>query len=128
MPLELRQSRDSTGISNIMTRFSHSCAIVWEQADCRNPPKFYAELYRTNGLTGGHVIKLGPGNDDAAREALAAWPNGLQVGGGINAGNAQEWLDAGAEKVCTDSGLTRRCKPQDSQLFLRRAKLTIRSS
>ncbi|EJT46311.1 1-(5-phosphoribosyl)-5 [Trichosporon asahii var. asahii CBS 8904] len=70
-----------------------------------NPPKFYAELYRSNGLVGGHVIKLGPGNDAAAREALAAWPNGLQVGGGINAGNAQEWLDAGAEKVIVTSAL-----------------------
>jgi phosphoribosylformimino-5-aminoimidazole carboxamide ribotide isomerase len=45
------------------------------------------------------VIKLGPNNDTAAREALAAWPAGLQVGGGIAVGNAQEWLDAGADKV-----------------------------
>lgn len=45
------------------------------------------------------MIKLGPGNDAAARAALAAWPHGLQVGGGIHAGNAQEWLDAGAEKA-----------------------------
>lgn len=27
-----------------------------------------------NHLEGGHVIKLGPGNDTAAKEALAAWP------------------------------------------------------
>jgi phosphoribosylformimino-5-aminoimidazole carboxamide ribotide isomerase len=56
-------------------------------------------MYRKNNLTGGHVIKLGPGNDQAAREALAAWPGGLQVGGGIQVSNAQEWIDAGAEKV-----------------------------
>lgn len=56
-------------------------------------------MYRENNLTGGHVIKLGPGNDQAAREALAAWPGGLQVGGGIQVSNAQEWIDAGAEKV-----------------------------
>ncbi|KAJ9097713.1 hypothetical protein QFC21_004751 [Naganishia friedmannii] len=55
-------------------------------------------MYRDNNLTGGHVIKLGPGNDNAAREALAAWPGGLQVGGGIHVSNAQEWIDAGAEK------------------------------
>lgn len=42
---------------------------------------------------------LGPGNDDAAREALAAWPHGLQVGGGIKDSNAKTWIDAGAEKV-----------------------------
>ena len=49
--------------------------------------------------SGGHVIKLGPGNDAAAREALSEWPNGLQVGGGITEDNAAEWLEAGAEKV-----------------------------
>lgn len=69
------------------------------------PPGYFAELYKANGLVGGHVIKLGPGNDEAAREALAAWPNGLQVGGGINQDNAEEWLAAGAEKVIVTSYL-----------------------
>jgi phosphoribosylformimino-5-aminoimidazole carboxamide ribotide isomerase len=41
---------------------------------CRHPPAFYAQLYRRHDLRGGHVIKLGAGNDDAAREALQAWP------------------------------------------------------
>ncbi|KAJ9094848.1 hypothetical protein QFC19_007777 [Naganishia cerealis] len=68
-------------------------------------PKEFAEMYKKNNLTGGHVIKLGPGNDQAAREALAAWPGGLQVGGGIQVGNAQEWIDAGAEKVIVTSAL-----------------------
>jgi phosphoribosylformimino-5-aminoimidazole carboxamide ribotide isomerase len=54
---------------------------------------------------GGHVIKLGPNNDAAAREALAAWTGGLQVGGGISVKNAQEWLDAGASKVIVTSAL-----------------------
>jgi hypothetical protein len=45
------------------------------------------------------VIKLGPNNDEAAREALQAWPGGLQVGGGISELNAEEWLRVGAEKV-----------------------------
>jgi len=68
-------------------------------------PGWYAELYRSDHLTGGHVIKLGPGNEDAAREALAAWPGGLQVGGGITAENAAEWLDAGASQVIVTSYL-----------------------
>jgi len=34
----------------------------------------FAEIYRRHNLTGAHVIKLGPGNDAAAKEALAAWP------------------------------------------------------
>ena len=59
----------------------------------------FASLYKEHNLTGAHVIMLGPGNDEAARDALSAWPQGLQVGGGINEVNAQQWIDHGAEKV-----------------------------
>ena len=45
------------------------------------------------------MIKLGPGNDTAAQEALAVWPGGLQIGGGITIDNAKSWLDKGAAKV-----------------------------
>lgn len=31
-------------------------------------------MYREENLRGGHVIKLGPGNDEAAKEALESWP------------------------------------------------------
>ena len=65
----------------------------------------FAELYRDAGLCGGHVIKLGPGNDSAARKALASYPNGLQVGGGISVKNAAEWIDAGASHVIVTSWL-----------------------
>jgi phosphoribosylformimino-5-aminoimidazole carboxamide ribotide isomerase len=68
-------------------------------------PAYYAELYRRDGLDGGHVIKLGPGNDAAAREALAAFPGGLQLGGGITSENAREWLELGAAKVIVTSFL-----------------------
>ncbi len=66
---------------------------------------WYADLYRREGLTGGHVILLGPGNEDAAREALAAWPGGLQVGGGVTPENAAAWLEAGASHVIVTSWL-----------------------
>ncbi len=69
------------------------------------PAGWFAECFRDDGLTGGHVIKLGPGNDDAAREALAAWPGGLQIGGGINETNAADWLAAGASHVIVTSAL-----------------------
>ena len=69
------------------------------------PAAGFAERFRADGLTGGHVIKLGPGNDEAAREALAAWPGGLQIGGGIGLGNAVEWLEAGASHVIVTSAL-----------------------
>ncbi len=66
---------------------------------------WFANLYRKDNLRGGHIIKLGPGNDEAAKLALNAWPKGMHLGGGINADNAQEWLDAGAEKVIITSYL-----------------------
>lgn len=69
------------------------------------PPEYYARLYRDDALTGGHVIMLGPGNTDAAQRALAAWPGGLQIGGGIHAENAAAWLDAGASHVIVTSWL-----------------------
>ena len=71
------------------------------------PPAWFAQLYRRDDLRGGHVIKLGQGNDDAAREALAAWPGGLQIGGGVTMDNAAEWIDAGASHVIVTSCLFR---------------------
>lgn len=68
-------------------------------------PADFAGRFRADGLTGGHVIQLGPGNEAAAREALAAWPGGLQIGGGIRAGNAAGWLEAGASHVIVTSWL-----------------------
>lgn len=65
----------------------------------------FAALYRRDGLRGGHVILLGPGSEDAARSALRAYPGGLQIGGGINAQNARQWLDAGASHVIVTSFL-----------------------
>lgn len=63
------------------------------------PASHFAQLYRDNALHGAHVIMLGPGNDEAAQEALAAWPGALQIGGGINEKNARQWMQRGAEKV-----------------------------
>lgn len=68
-------------------------------------PGWYAEKFGSDELRGGHVIKLGPGNDEAAREALGAWRGGLQIGGGINQENAAGWLEAGASEVIVTSWL-----------------------
>jgi phosphoribosylformimino-5-aminoimidazole carboxamide ribotide isomerase len=67
------------------------------------PSRWYAELYKRDKLRGGHIIMLGPGNDAAARQALAAWPGGMQIGGGINSDNARSYLDAGASHVIVTS-------------------------
>ena len=66
-------------------------------------PAWFAELYKKDGIKGGHVIMLGKGNVDAAKAALAAYPGGLQVGGGITADNAKEYIDAGASHVIVTS-------------------------
>lgn len=70
-----------------------------------HPAAHYAGLYRDDGLAGGHVIRLGTGNDAAAHEALAAYPGGLQLGGGIRPDNAAAWLEAGASHVIVTSWL-----------------------
>lgn len=69
----------------------------------QQPPAWYAGKYKRDRLAGGHVIRLGSGNDLAAAEALAGWPGGLQLGGGIDAENARQWLEKGAEKVIVTS-------------------------
>ncbi|KAF9462647.1 Phosphoribosylformimino-5-aminoimidazole carboxamide ribotide isomerase [Collybia nuda] len=68
-------------------------------------PADFSRLYKKHNLEGGHIIKLGPGNDPAAREALSAWSGKFQIGGGIDDENATEWLLAGASKVIVTSYL-----------------------
>jgi phosphoribosylformimino-5-aminoimidazole carboxamide ribotide isomerase len=71
------------------------------------PAAWFAELYRRDGLFGGHVVMLGPGNEDEACAAIAAYPGGLQVGGGINVQNARNWLEGGASHVIVTSWVFR---------------------
>lgn len=71
------------------------------------PASWFAELYQRDNLKGGHVIMLGPNNEDAARSALGAFRGGMHVGGGINIANATSWLDAGASHVIVTSWVFR---------------------
>lgn len=71
---------------------------------------YYAMLYRERGIQGGHVILLNAADSDyyeatkhQALLALNAYPQGLQVGGGIHDGNAGEFLNAGASHVIVTS-------------------------
>jgi phosphoribosylformimino-5-aminoimidazole carboxamide ribotide isomerase len=66
-------------------------------------PAHFAERYQRDNLPGGHVIMLGPGNEQAAEQALRAYPQGLQLGGGITADNAARWLRAGAAQLIATS-------------------------
>ena len=72
--------------------------------------RYYAGLYKRDGLKGGHVILLNPPSSEyyaetkrQALEALLAYPGGLQIGGGITDENAREYLDAGASHVIVTS-------------------------
>lgn len=69
------------------------------------PSSHFAETYKADGLTGGHVVMLGAteANRTAALAALKAYPGGLQVGGGITIANAMEYIDAGASHVIVTS-------------------------
>ncbi len=71
---------------------------------------YFARLYQKDGLKGGHVILLNPSSSEyyrktkeQAMKALAAYPQGLQMGGGITADNAEEYLKAGASHVIVTS-------------------------
>jgi len=77
---------------------------------------WYAELYRRDGLKGGHVIMLGPGNEPEAQAALKAYPGGLQIGGGINLQNARLWLAAGASHVIVTSWVFREGRVDQTRL------------
>jgi phosphoribosylformimino-5-aminoimidazole carboxamide ribotide isomerase len=81
---------------------SDSNAVQTNFSTDRSPAEF-AQLYQQDGLTGGHVIALGPGNQEAALSALSAYPGGLQMGGGVNLDNARSYLDAGASHVIVTS-------------------------
>lgn len=70
----------------------------------------YALLYKKYGLTGGHVIMLNAkdseyrkATEEMALEALRVYPGGLMAGGGIDPGNAETFLDAGASHVIVTS-------------------------
>lgn len=71
---------------------------------------FFAKLYQKAGLQGGHIILLNPPSSEyyeatksQALQALRAYPSGMQIGGGINADNAMEYLNAGASHVIVTS-------------------------
>ena len=71
---------------------------------------WYARQYQKDHLKGGHIILLNPVGSEyyeatkkQAMGALAAYPGGMQIGGGITADNAQEYLDSGASHVIVTS-------------------------
>ena len=79
---------------------------------------WYAKQYQKDCLKGGHIILLNPSGSEyyeetkrQAMEALAVYPGGMQIGGGITAENAKEYLDAGASHVIVTSYVLSRGVP-----------------
>lgn len=72
--------------------------------------KHYAQMYREDGLEGGHIILLNPVTSEffestrkQAIEALRTYPGGMQIGGGITSENAMDYLEQGASHVIVTS-------------------------
>ncbi|MEO4052186.1 phosphoribosylformimino-5-aminoimidazole carboxamide ribotide isomerase [Solibacillus sp. CAU 1738] len=81
----------------------HTDKEVVENFISENDSSYFANMFKVDGLTGGHVIMLGNGNEDAALTALKTYPNALQIGGGITAENATKFIEAGASHVIVTS-------------------------
>ncbi len=98
--IDLHDGKVKQIVGATLTDSDNSAAVNFESS---LSPSYYSNLYKKDNLRGGHVIKLGPNNESAAREALGSWPNGMQIGGGITAENAIQWIDAGASHVIVTS-------------------------
>ena len=88
--------------------------------ESEHPSSWFAKLYADDALTGGHVIMLGAdeASKAAAFGALAAYPGGLQLGGGVTADNAVQYLEAGASHVIVTSYVFREGRLEARTLLL----------
>jgi phosphoribosylformimino-5-aminoimidazole carboxamide ribotide isomerase len=102
--------RDGKVVQIVGGTLGNDPATVRTNFISERPAAWFAELYKNDGLTGGHVIMLGAGNEAAARSALAAYPGGLQIGGGVTVTNARGWLEVGASHVIVTSWVFREGK------------------
>jgi phosphoribosylformimino-5-aminoimidazole carboxamide ribotide isomerase len=102
--------RDGKVVQIVGGTLGNDPAAVQTNFISERPAAWFAELYKNDGLSGGHVIMLGAGNEVPARAALAAYPGGLQIGGGVTATNARSWLEAGASHVIVTSWVFREGK------------------
>ena len=100
----------------------HQDRSVVENFISENDSAYFAKMFKEDALTGGHVIMLGSGNEEAALLALKSYPKGLQVGGGIDSENAKKYIDAGASHIIVTSYIF-----HDGQLDLERLEKLIQA-
>ncbi len=86
---------------------------------------YYGALYKSRGLTGGHIIILNHVGSEfyekdlqQAYSALSSFEGGLQIGGGINDKNAAGFLDKGASHVIVTSFVFRNGEIDEHNLTL----------
>ncbi len=99
--IDLHNGRVVQIVGSSLTDNKNEKTIINFQADRSSAE--YACMYRADNLSGGHVISLGPGNTQAALNALRAYPGGLHIGGGVTPVNAALYLDAGASHIIVTS-------------------------
>ena len=74
-----------------------------------NGGEYFANMYKNDKLTGGHIIlnhkdsEYYEATKEQAVEALKTYPQGMQIGGGINTENARDFINAGASHVIVTS-------------------------
>ena len=75
---------------------------------------YYAQMYKRDGLTGGHIIRLNSAGSEyfeatkrAAVMALGTYYKGMQIGGGINADNAGDYLASPKVLCCGGSWMVK---------------------
>lgn len=112
--IDLHQGKVKQIIGETLSLDDNSASVNFESD---KPSAWYADLFKKDGLTGGHIIQLGSGNKEAAYSALENFPGGMQVGGGVNSENAEAYLNAGASHVIITSWVF-----PDLQLDLQRLK------
>ena len=85
--------------NQVSTNFTSELDAAW-----------YARQYQKDHLKGGHIILLNPVGSEyyeatkkQAMGALAAYPGGMQIGGGITDENAKEFIESGASHVIVTS-------------------------
>lgn len=98
--IDLHEGRVKQIVGGTLTNSSRSPDVNFETTESAG---YFASLYQQDRLPGGHVIMLGPGNEREAIAALNAYPDGLQIGGGITPENAHKFLNEGASHVIVTS-------------------------
>lgn len=107
----LRDKSDDDNFNNNNNNFASSSSSfssleVTTNFETEKSTASYAEMYKRDDVKGGHAILLTPKDEktkEVAKEALRAFPGGLQIGGGVTEDTAEGWIEEGASHVIVTS-------------------------